>query len=139
VSSLGDAALAALGLWREDGAVRITMTGDATADVVWQRYLDPQLWHRWAPAIAAAGLDAGAARLHPGATGWVRSYLGPALRFTVTELSDDRWSWRVGVGRVRVTMTHGVDADGATWLELSPLLIGYAPIARLALRRLVRA
>ena len=39
-------------------------------------------------------------------------------------------------------LVHGVDDDGGTWLQVSgllPVVAGYAPLARFALGRLVRA
>ena len=54
-----------------------------------------------------------------------------------------RWTWRVGVGPLGVVLDHGVDpADGETtaWADVhAPRLLvrAYAPLARLALRRLV--
>lgn len=53
--------------------------------------------------------------------------------------------WTPTVGPVRVRMRHGVDRLGKgsrAWVEIDaprPLALPYAPIARLALRRLVAA
>ena len=53
------------------------------------------------------------------------------------------WSWRVGVGPLGLVMDHGVEETGTgarAWVRLhapAPLVAPYAPIARLALRRLV--
>ena len=54
-----------------------------------------------------------------------------------------RWSWWVGLGPLGMPMDHGVDAEGdgsRAWARMylpSWALAPYAPLARLALRRLV--
>ena len=62
------------------------------------------------------------------------------------EAVDDgalRWAWMPGVDPVRVRMRHGVDPGrrgSSAWVEIAapqPLALAYAPIARMALRRLV--
>ncbi|CAO5237982.1 SRPBCC family protein [Frankia sp. AgKG'84/4] len=109
-----------------------------------------------ADADADADIDGGARgeggadgeRIHPGMTGEVRSFLPPAARFVITSVDElsHTWSWRVSIGPVRLTLDHGVepclDAGTTTWLRLRgplPIVLAYAPLARLALRRLVRA
>jgi hypothetical protein len=125
-------------------------------------------WPQWSPQITAVelaapahgaqegtadGTEAGAMhgaaegdRLRPGLRGVVRGPWGVAVPFTVTAV-DERartWSWRVSVGVLHLHLAHGVEADPAgtrTWLRVTgllPLAAGYAPLARIALRRLVR-
>lgn len=86
-------------------------------------------------------------RIRPGLRGRIRPYLGPAVHFAVTAVdeTDRTWSWRIRLGPVALTLDHGVDAclDGgtSTWLRITgprPVIYAYAPIARSALRRLVR-
>ncbi len=88
-----------------------------------------------------------AVRIAPGLRGRVRALVPPAARFVVTAVDEVErtWSWRVGVGAVRLELDHGVDAclDGGTltWLRVTapgPVIRAYAPLAKAALRRLVR-
>lgn len=121
-------------------------TGTAAPAEVWERYAVPARWPGWSPQIT--GVDLAADRLAAGLSGRVRGPLGVAVPFTVEEVDEAarRWSWRVGVGPVRVRLLHWV-AEGpgggtTTGLRLSgpaPLVLAYAPAARLALARLVRA
>jgi hypothetical protein len=69
------------------------------------------------------------------------------LPFRVLEVraAARTWSWSVRLGPVTVDLEHGVQPDGAagsrTWLRMrGPLLalVAYAPIAQIALHRLVR-
>ncbi|WP_242666228.1 MULTISPECIES: SRPBCC family protein [Parafrankia] len=86
-------------------------------------------------------------RIFPGLRGRIRGLFPPTARFVITAVdeTDRTWSWQVGVGPLRLELDHGVDAclDGGTsaWLRITaPALAirAYAPIARAALRRLVR-
>ncbi|RBY75980.1 SRPBCC family protein [Blastococcus sp. TF02-09] len=121
-------------------------TGTAPPAEVWERYAVPARWPGWSPQIT--GVEFPADRLAPGLGGRVRGPLGVAAPFTVEEVDEAarRWSWRVAVGPLRVRLLHWVgEAPGGgttTGLRLSgpaPLVLGYAPVARLALGRLVRA
>jgi Polyketide cyclase / dehydrase and lipid transport len=120
-------------------------TGTAPPAVVWERYAVPAHWPGWSPQIT--GVELPAERLAPGVSGRVLGPLGLAVPFTVEEVDEAarRWSWRVAVGPLRVRLLHWV-AEGpgggtTTGLRLSgpaPLVLAYAPAARLALARLVR-
>ena len=69
------------------------------------------------------------------------------VSFEVLALDEDRreWSWRAHVGPLSLRLEHGVLARGAgsaTWLRVHgplPVVAAYAPVARLALSRLVAA
>lgn len=123
--------------------LRIGAVGPLAPDEVWRRYTTPGLWAGWAPQIR--GVDHPAGRIGPGGRGAVLGPLALRVPFVVEELDDEamRWTWTPGVGPVRVRMRHGVDPDrrgSRAWVEIDalPLLVlPYAPIARLALRRLV--
>lgn len=117
---------------------RIETTGPATARDMWEAYAEPGRWHEWAPQIRAVRpLE----RLHPGLRGKVEGLFGVRVPFEVIEVDEPagRWTWRVELGPARLTIAHEV-ADGRTAVEIdgpAPLVIAYAPVARLALSRLV--
>jgi len=121
-------------------------TGTAPPGEAWERYAVPARWPGWAPQIT--GVEIPVDRLTPGASGRVLGPLGVAVPFTVEEVDEAarRWSWQVAVGPLRVRLLHwvaeGPDGGTTTGLRLSGpalLVLGYAPAARLALGRLVRA
>jgi hypothetical protein len=117
---------------------RIEVRGPATARDMWEAYAEPARWHEWAPQIRAVRpLE----RIHPGLRGEVEGLLGVRVRFEVTQVDEDagRWTWRVEVRPAALTIAHEV-ADGRTAVEidgLAPIVVAYAPVARLALARLV--
>ena len=118
---------------------RIEATGPATAHDMWEAYAEPTRWRGWAPQIRAVRpLE----RIRPGLRGEVEGLLGVRVRFEVTAVDEAarRWTWRVGVGPATLTISHEV-ADGRTAVELdgpAPVVVAYAPVARLALARLVQ-
>ena len=129
--------------------VTVRASGPADPSEVWLRYVTPRCWSGWSPqirSVSGAPLDES---VSAGSTGTVHGPAGVAVTFTVTELDGAarRWSWRVRVGVVDLDMTHGVDfrhpTTGSTaWVRITgplPIVLGYAPLARLALHRLVSA
>jgi hypothetical protein len=127
----------------------LTLRADGAAPVAlaWERYADPALWATWAPQIQAVETDM--QRLTLGGTGVVRAGVTsrPTLGVPFTVLDVDEaareWSWRARIGPVTLRLEHGVTAYGdgsSTWLRvhgLLPVVLGYAPVARVALSRLV--
>lgn len=125
--------------------LEVSATGDRPVDGAWDRYVHPVQWPTWAPQIRSVTCDDDV--IATGTTGVVH---GPALiriPFRIEAVDPERreWTWRVGVGPVGVRMDHGVEStdDGGThaWARIhlpSVVAAPYAPIARLALRRLVR-
>ncbi len=131
-------------------------SGTAAPDEVWDRYRRPSRWSEWSPQIVRVDTDGDA--LVPGLAGTVRGPLGLAVPFRVRDVEPDgpvrRWSWRVTVGPVSLWLEHAViPLDGAaraggpevrrtaTTLLVdgpAPVVLGYAPLAQLALVRLVR-
>jgi hypothetical protein len=131
--------------------ITVRARGSAAPDDVWVRYVTPRHWAGWSPQISAVSGPPLAERVTAGSTGTVHGPAGVAVSFTVTEVDEAarRWSWR-GVGLLDLLMAHGVDplpssgaptATGSTaWARITgplPIVLGYAPLARHALRRLV--
>jgi hypothetical protein len=125
----------------------VRATGPADPGDVWLRYVTPRHWSGWSPQIRSVSgppLDESVAA---GSSGTVHGPAGVRVVFAVTEVDAParRWSWRVRVGFVELLMAHGVDprhgSTGSTaWVRITgplPIVAGYAPLARLALRRLV--
>lgn len=132
--------------------VTLSASGTADAATAWERYAVPTLWPRWAPQLVrvdlADGAEASRARLAEGLTGTVVGPLGVSADFHVDSVEEQarRWAWTVRRGPLTVRLRHGVrERDGGgstTWLAIDaplPVAAGYAPIAYLALRRLVAA
>ncbi|TNM68217.1 SRPBCC family protein [Streptomyces sp. NP160] len=137
----------------------LAVTGAAPPPLVWERYADPSLWPTWSPQIAS--VSPSTPRLRTGTAGVVRGHGGLRLSFTAEDVDDRarRWTWRVQpthalglplpgalrrLGRLRlehgVSLSGRVDGGSTTTLVLegwAPVVVAYAPLAALALRRLV--
>lgn len=126
--------------------LRLSVTGPAHPDEVWDRYLRPRRWAEWSPQIRR--VERSDEEIRAGTTGRVWGPPGLAVDFTVTAVDPAArtWSWgvRVLLLGTHLTLRHGVVAHAGgtrTWLEVRgarPVVLGYAPLARLALARLVR-
>ncbi len=120
-------------------------TGPVPPAEVWERYAVPARWPEWAPQIT--GVELPVARLTAGVRGRVRGPLGVRLPFVV-EMVDEaarHWSWTVSAGPVRLHLLHwvteGPNGGSTTGLRVTgpaPAVVGYAPLAHLAIGRLVR-
>jgi hypothetical protein len=123
--------------------VTLKATGAADAGPAWQRYEEIARWTDWAPQIRR--VDCAADRIAAGVTGRVVGLAGFGVDFVIEAVDRDArtWSWRVRVGPVSLSLTHGVEqlpSGCRTWLRVSgplPVVAGYAPVAAWALRRLV--
>ena len=137
--------------------MRSTLTlrahGAADPDLAWERYAQLDLWPTWSAHIRR--VEPAGARLSIGLAGVVHGPVGIAAGFVVTELDEAartwRWQVRPALGSritlpVTLDLAHTVQARAGgsqTALTISasvfaaPLVAGYAPIARLALHRLV--
>ena len=121
------------------------VTGSAPAALVWRRYADLDEWTGWAPNICA--LHASPRLLAAGLTGEVAGPLGVRAPFQILHVDADRrqWSWRVRFAGLEFTLHHGVEelpAGSATTLTVrgfAPAVLASWPLARWALRRLVRS
>jgi hypothetical protein len=121
--------------------------GVASVTLAWERYADPALWSTWAPQIQR--VETTMQRLEAGGTGTVRAGLlpHPTLGVPFEVLAVDEvameWEWRARVGPVALRLEHGVTAHlrgSSTWLRVHgplPVVLGYAPLAKLALKKLV--
>lgn len=125
--------------------LRITARGAAHPDLAWRRYADLGQWTEWAPHLRAVRCQD--ARLAPGVHGSVEGPAGVRVRFVVESVTDSArvWSWRVRVAGTWVRLGHdlapapgGGTTAGLTLEGPAPLVLGYAPLARWALGRLVR-
>ncbi|MFD3650336.1 SRPBCC family protein [Streptomyces cyaneofuscatus] len=121
----------------------VRAVGPASAETVWQRYVRTACWQTWAPQIRAVEAEA---ELRAGMRGRVVPVVGPGVDFAVEAVDHEArtWSWRVRVGPVRMRLWHAVRDDPPFGAETELLIEGpsavvvvYAPVARLALRRLV--
>jgi Polyketide cyclase / dehydrase and lipid transport len=127
--------------------VTVAASGDADADLAWERYARPALWPTWSPQIL--GVECSDERIVAGSTGTVHGPLGLRVRFEVLSVDDAgrRWSWRVHAPLgVTLRLDHVVEvgrpSGSRTTLTvhgLAPLALGYAPLAWPALKRLVKA
>ncbi|MFD0052807.1 SRPBCC family protein [Streptomyces sp. NPDC127168] len=125
-------------------SLTIHAVGPIDADTAWQRYTRLDAWASWAPQIRYVHADR--RLLAPGLTGQVESVARIKVPFRVEAVDDERrtWSWRVKVGPVRIRLHHEVHAsEGGCRTDLTMngpglVLAAYAPLARFALRRLVR-
>jgi hypothetical protein len=125
-------------------SMTLRVYGRARASEVWNRYMDTRRWHEWSPQIHSVDTSDGP-MVVPGLTGSMRSFAGPAVRFRVIDVNQATRTrtWQVRVGPVRMILEHIVADLGqgsATSLRLrgpGPIIVGYAPLAYVALRRLV--
>lgn len=122
----------------------ITVTGDADAVLAWSRYETLSLWKTWSPQIS--DVIAASPTLATGLTGLVVGPLGVRVPFEVLDVDAEamEWRWHVRYGPVRATLEHTVrPAPGgcSTGLVIdgpAAVVLGYRPLAQLALKRLVR-
>jgi len=122
----------------------VRAVGTASAETVWQRYVRTAAWPTWAPQIRAVEAEA---ELRAGMRGRVVPVVGPGITFVVEAVDHEArtWRWRVRAGPVRMRLWHAVRVGTpyGTETELriegpAPVVVAYAPLARRALRRLVR-
>ncbi|HYN67317.1 MAG TPA: hypothetical protein VES93_10550 [Ornithinibacter sp.] len=131
------------------GSLRQSATGPVDPDEVWERYTQPVWWPRWSPHLRE--VDYPHDVVEPGTTGRVTGIGGLVAVFRIDAVDHGArtWSWSVRSGPLRLSFDHGVEAAGVgsghvggstAWLlthALWPVAAGYAPVARLALGRLV--
>ena len=121
--------------------------GAAPGTVAWERYADPTLWSTWAPQIQR--VETTMDRLATGGTGTVRAGLfswptiGVSFRILEVDEPAMEWAWQAKLGPLSMRLEHGVTAHlrgSSTWLRVHgprAVIVGYAPLARVAIGRLV--
>lgn len=126
------------------GSLRVTATGPAAPDEVWDRYTRPARWSSWAPHIRE--VDHPGDVVAPGSRGRVTGVGGLVAVFHVDAVDEAArtWTWSVRTGPLRLRFDHDVrpTADGGSTASMTahgpwPVLLAYAPVARWALGRLV--
>jgi len=119
-------------------------TGPESPAEVWERYAVPARWPEWSPQIRR--VEVSVARLAAGTSGRVYGPVGPGIPFEVEAVDEAarQWAWTVYAGPLPVRLRHrvaeGRDGGSAAGLRVTgpaPLVLGYAPLARLALGDLV--
>jgi Polyketide cyclase / dehydrase and lipid transport len=105
---------------------------------MWGAYADTSRWASWAPQIRHVEP---VGPIEEGMRGRVDGPFFARAKFEVTSVDEAarRWSWRVAIGPAHLTIGHEV-SEGATAVVIegpAPLVLAYAPVARLALSRLV--
>ncbi len=123
-------------------SVLLEASGPTPPEEVWERYSSPARWPEWAPQIRRAALTS---PLQTGEHGTVHGPWPTWVPVWIRSVDPERrhWSWRVGLGLLGLVMDHGVEAtdDGSrAWVRIHApgvLVAPYAPLAKLALRRLV--
>ncbi len=123
--------------------VTLRSSGTASPEVAWERYADLDLWSTWSPQVRR--VEASERRLRAGLEGAVVGPLGVQVPFVVTDVEERSWSWDVRPPGLRLTLHHLVlDHPDGSLTELVvrgplPVVLGYVPLAQLALGRLVTA
>jgi hypothetical protein len=123
-----------------DVSITLHAHGDAPPEVVWERYADLERWAQWSPQISS--VECTGRRLKAGLDGTVHA-LGVTVPFHVTEVGIRSWAWEARPFGLRLLLDHRVLARGTgaeTEVRMkgpAPLLLAYAPFAKLALRKLV--
>jgi hypothetical protein len=106
---------------------RVVVCGPRAAQDVWDSYVCPQRWPQWSPQIRSVDYPAETLRAHT--AGVVHGPAGLRAQFQVLAIDATgpvrSWSWSVSMPGLRLMQ------------GFAPAVLGYLPIARSALRRLV--
>ncbi len=120
-------------------------SGPLDPAAAWERYAVPSRWPEWSPQISRVELPV--ERIAPGVRGTVHAAGGVKLGFVIDAVDEAArtWSWTVRFTLVKLHLDHwvedGPDGGSTTGLRVSgpaPVVLGYAPLAKVALERLVR-
>ena len=124
--------------------ITLRAKGSASIELAWRRFARPSLWSDWSPQIRSVDVDFDL--IAPGLHGTVHGPVGLRVPFVVTAVDEAArtWSWRPRFGPVTLSLGHEVHEEpggSSTVLRISgpaPIVLGYAPVAQLALNRLVQ-
>ena len=125
-------------------SVTVGLDVDAAPEVVWDLLVRVDQWPLWGPTVSGARVsgatvDAGR-QIGPGATGTVRTVLGPSLRFRIEDwqVTDEvrRWSWRVAGLPATSHTVHARGAGCRVEMTAPWFAPAYAPVLWVALRRI---
>ncbi|KRE42609.1 SRPBCC family protein [Knoellia sp. Soil729] len=113
-------------------------------DVVWDLLTDVDQWPLWGPTVSGATVDGvtldGRRRIGPGATGTVRTSLGPSLPFRIEVWQDTgevrRWSWRVAGLPATSHTVRARQGDCRVEMTAPWFAPAYTPVLWLGLRRI---
>ena len=127
--------------------MRLSARGPLPVNEVWERYTQPVWWPQWAPHLREVQYHEPVVKA--GNTGRVTGVGGVVAAFRIETVEEPArtWAWSVRWGPLRVHFEHGVniassgsDQVSEAWLIMTapwPVILGYAPIARFSLGRLV--
>lgn len=125
--------------------VTLHASGPLPADEAWERYALPRRWPEWSPQITRVEMPV--ERIAPGVQGKLFAPGGFSLNFVIDAVDEAArtWTWTVRVAVIKLRLDHSVTAqpDGGSATELrttgpAPVVAAYAPLAQVALERLVR-
>jgi hypothetical protein len=109
----------------------------APPSVVWNVLVDLDAWPQWGPTVSAAWLDPPYTRLELGATGTVRTSLGVAAPFTITEFEPGRhWAWKVAGIPATHHRVEPVDNNARVSMAVPWWAAAYLSVCSIALRRI---
>ncbi|GAC69940.1 SRPBCC family protein [Gordonia soli] len=125
------------------GMPTVDLVVDAAPAAAWEVLTDLDAWPEWGPTVVGATLD-GPGSLALGARGTVRTAVGIALPFEISEFVDGRsWAWRVGgVSATRhevfphdhgCVVSFGVPLWAPAYLGVMAIALGR--VARMSARR----
>ncbi len=121
-------------------ALEVAREVAAPAARVWDLLVDTTRWSAWGPTVAGAEIRAGGdgTRIGPGATGRVRTSLGPSLPFEVLRFDEGRrWTWSVaGIPATGHRVEPVGDDRCRVVLEVPAWAAPYLLVCRVALRRI---
>ena len=113
--------------------------------MAWSRYENLDLWSTWSPQISEVIAATRRISVRPHRARRRAARDPGAFEVLAVDADGMEWSWHVRLGPVHATLDHVVrPAPGGCATELvieAPAfaVIGYRPVAALALRRLVRS
>ncbi|WP_343571371.1 SRPBCC family protein [Mycobacterium sp.] len=109
----------------------------APPSAVWNILVDLDVWPKWGPTVSAAWLDPPHTQLELNVTGAVRTALGLAAPFVITEFEPGRqWGWKVA--GIPATQHRVEPAGSGTRASMSVpwWAAGYLSVCAIALRRI---